>query len=81
VAPPLYFAQDAVALKLLPETTQEMFLSFALAELYEQVVSFLVALPRWGRSTGLMRPVAGAAGAPQTPSLEKASTTSTRIGS
>jgi hypothetical protein len=43
VAPPLCLAQDAVSLKLLPETTQKMFLRFALAELYEQVVSFLIA--------------------------------------
>jgi hypothetical protein len=43
VAPPLCLAQDAVSLKLLPETTQKMFLRFALAELYKQVVSFLIA--------------------------------------
>jgi len=43
VAPPLRLAQDAVSLKLLPETTQKVFLRFALAELYKQVVSFLIA--------------------------------------
>jgi len=57
VAPPLCLAQDAVSLKLLPETTQKMFLRLALAEFYKQVASFLIAVERRsGRPVGLVRP-------------------------